>query len=118
VGQAIRDVADGTLGEDKLAKRLLQSALDVALGHPTRIHLDDQLREYITGAALGRPQLGAIRFPESPHLRELQAQDTFCGLHGALFIAITISLWGLLPFVATPAECLGLLLLERFLEDP
>jgi len=54
----------------------------------------------------------------SPHLRELQAQNAFCGLHGANFIAITISLGSRLPLAAAPAEGLGLLLLERFLQDP
>jgi len=51
-------------------------------------------------------------------LRELQAQNAFCGLHGANCIAITISLGSRLPLVAAPAEGLGLLLLERFLQDP
>ena len=86
VGQAIRDVADGPLGEDKLAERLLQSAFDGTLGHPTRIHLDDQRGQHIAGAAQGRPQLGAIRFPEVPALAgaasaERLLRSSRCQLH-------------------------------------
>jgi hypothetical protein len=49
-------------------------------------------------------------------LWERQAQEACRRLHSALFIAIALPLWALLPLVAAPAECLGLLLLQGLLE--
>jgi hypothetical protein len=118
VGEAIRDSADGTLGAPNLAERLLPSALHVAWGHPTRLPLDDERGQPSAGAAHGCSPLRALPFPAPSALGERQAQAPFRRLHGPLVIAMAISLWGLLPFVAAPAERLGLLLLECCLEDP
>jgi hypothetical protein len=82
------------------------------------IHFHDQPREDITGTAERRPQLGAIRSPQSPNLGQLQPEHPFRRFHRALLIPIPILLGRRLSLVATAAECLGLLLLESLLEQP
>ena len=115
--EAICDVPDGALGHHTLAERFLQRHLNVALGHPARIHLYDQCRKDIARAAQRQPEVGALGLSEPPHLGPLQPQDPFGGLHRPSFIPVAIPPGGLASFVPVAAERLGLLVLQRLLED-
>jgi hypothetical protein len=100
-----------------LGRERLEQLLDVARGKPPGVHLDDHLLQCRRGLLDQRPEpAGEVLTPA--HLRHLDTDGSFAGLHppGLVTIAITRRRFLLAALIGLPAQRVGDLTLKKFFD--